>query len=242
MQLPPKRTQGILIRRYKRFLADVQLGNGEIITVHCPNSGSMLGCSSPGSPVLLTFSNSPTRKYPWTLELVQSGNTWIGVNTARTNKLVHEALQAGIITDFGPISNIIPEKKVSAKSRLDFLLEPQTTGQVYLEVKNCSLAEQNKALFPDAVTVRGTKHLHELMELSKQGHGAAVLFCVQREDATSFSPAAAIDPTYATTLFQAQQQGVQILAYSALVRTDSISIATKIPVIIPTPDAKALKK
>ncbi len=231
MQLPSPQKQGLLIKRYKRFLADVELPDGEVLTVHCPNSGSMLGCSTPGSPVLLSRSANPKRKYPWTLELVQTGDVWIGVNTSLTNRLVHEALESGIINDFGEINSITPEKKVSEKSRLDFLLET-SRGQVYLEVKNCSMAKQDRALFPDAVTVRGTKHLHELMRLAAQGYESAVLFCVQRADASSFSPARAIDPVYAETLTEAASKGVHILAYQADVHTDQVTITTKLSVVL----------
>ncbi|MDX1776287.1 MAG: DNA/RNA nuclease SfsA, partial [Desulfobulbales bacterium] len=182
MQFNQELLPGKLIRRYKRFLADVQLDNDKIITVHCPNSGSMLGCSDPASPVMLSHSENPRRKYPHTLEMVKAGNVWVGVNTALTNVLVREALESGVIQDFGPLDGIRQEVKTSAATRLDFLLEKEGRN-IYLEVKNCSLAENRAAMFPDAVTARGTKHLTELAALHRQGHGAAVLFCVQRQDA-----------------------------------------------------------
>ncbi len=229
MELPLKTTSGTLIQRYKRFLADIRLTDNEVITVHCPNSGSMRGCSQPGSPVLISYSDNKKRKYPWTLEMVQDNGTWIGVNTSMTNKLVHEALANGIIQNFEPITKITPEIKVSSKSRLDFYLE-SGEQQIYLEVKNCSMAENNVALFPDAVTTRGTKHLEELMQLKQQGYTAAVLFCVQRSDAASFSPAAAIDPVYAQTLSKASKQGVLVLAYQADVSPEEVVIKQELPV------------
>uniref|UniRef100_UPI004057071E DNA/RNA nuclease SfsA n=1 Tax=Candidatus Electrothrix sp. TaxID=2170559 RepID=UPI004057071E len=188
MLLPPIRQHGTLLRRYKRFLADVALADGTELTVHCPNSGAMRGCSAPGSPVVISKSDNPQRKYAWTLEMVQENGVWIGVNTSMTNKLVHEALQNRVIDVFDSIISIQPEVKVSDKSRLDFLLQTQG-GPVYVEVKNCSLVEEGKAMFPDAVTTRGTRHLHELAQLLDQRTRAAVLFCVQRSDGRCFAPA-----------------------------------------------------
>ena len=219
MLLPPIRQQGVLIKRYKRFLADISLADGTELTVHCPNSGAMRGCSAPGSPVVISKSDNAKRRYAWTLEMVQENGVWIGVNTGLTNKLVHEALLNGVIDAFGPIQSIQPEVKVSEKSRLDFLLHT-AAGPVYLEVKNCSLVEGGRALFPDAVTARGTRHLHELSRLIDRETRAAVLFCVQRADGRCFAPARRIDPLYAATLAEVQQQGVQVLAYRAEVKPD----------------------
>ena len=230
MRLPPIRKTGTLIKRYKRFLADIKLENGEILTVHCPNSGSMRGCSEPGSPVILSRSDNPKRKYAWTLEMVRVEGVWVGVNTARTNKIVHEALENGVIDEWGRILAIRPEVRVSDKSRLDFQIETET-GRIYLEVKNCSLAEDNIALFPDAVTSRGTRHLLELAALAGQGYRSAVLFCVQRADIRAFAPAIDIDLVYSRTLAEVQQQGVRILAYQADVQPKEIVLARKLPVI-----------
>jgi sugar fermentation stimulation protein A len=228
MLLPPIRQSGTLLQRYKRFLADVLLENQQTLTVHCPNSGAMLGCSEPGSPVHISHSDVPTRKYAWTLEMVEHRGIWIGVHTGRTNSIVREALEKGIVEHFGTIRTITPEVVVSEKSRLDFLLETEQ-GRTYLEVKNCSLAINKVALFPDAITSRGTKHLIELARLADKGHGAAVLFCVQRCDAERCMPAADIDPIYAQTVAWAQSKGVQFLAYRADVQPDAITITQKIP-------------
>lgn len=232
MLLPTRCRAGILLKRYKRFLADVRLDDGQVLTVHCPNSGSMRGCSSPGSPVLISHSDGAKRKYAWTLEMVQERGVWIGVHTGRTNGLVREGLESGIIADFGTIRTITPEVVVSAGSRLDFRLETDR-GAVYLEVKNCSLAEQDVALFPDAVTSRGTKHLHELVRLATTGYTAAVLFCVQRGDAERCAPAAGIDPVYAETVVWAASQGVRFLAYQAEVSPAAVTIRRKIPFLLP---------
>jgi len=199
MQFDQELQPGKLVRRYKRFLADIELSNDKTITVHCPNSGSMLGCSEPFSPVMLSRSDNPKRKYPQTLEMVQVDSVWVGVNTALTNRLVREALENGVINEFGRLDAITQEIKTSDNTRLDFLLE-QKGKKIFLEVKNCSLAVNREAMFPDAVTARGTKHLRELALLKQQGNGAAVLFCVQRGDVDYFEPASHIDPLYAETL------------------------------------------
>jgi len=228
MLLPPTCQTGILLRRYQRFLADVLLEDGQTLTVHCPNSGAMRGCSAPGSPVLISHSDGPKRKYAWTLEMVQDRGIWIGVHTGRTNRLVREGLESGVIAAFGAIRTVTPEVVVSGRSRLDFCLETDR-GRVYLEVKNCSLAENGVALFPDAITQRGTKHLHELVRLAEAGYGAAVLFCVQRSDARRCMPAVGIDPVYAETAAWAAGQGVRFLAYQAEVRPQVITIRQQIP-------------
>ena len=229
MLLSPIRQHGILLQRYKRFLADIILSDGTELTVHCPNPGAMRGCSAPGSPVIISKSDNPKRKYAWTLEMVQDNGVWIGVNTGLTNKLVHEAFQSGLIDIFGPIESVQPEVKVSEKSRLDFLLHT-VTGPVYVEVKSCSLVEEDKAIFPDAVTARGTKHLHELARLLDRETRAAVLFCVQRADGHCFAPAYHIDPLYAETLAEVQKQGVQVLAYRARVDPEEICITAAIEI------------
>ncbi|MBM9536592.1 DNA/RNA nuclease SfsA [Desulfobulbus alkaliphilus] len=229
MLLPPDRQNGILLKRYKRFLADVRMETGRTLTVHCPNSGSMRGCAEPGSPVIISHSANPRRKYPWTLEMVQHNGIWIGVNTGRTNGLVREALEQGVINDFGTITALTAEITVSGQSRLDFLIE-SSTGSTYLEVKNCSLVEEQIAFFPDAITIRGTRHLMELAALRSAGHGAVVLFCIQRQDARCFKPAAHIDRKYAETVAWAQGKGVQFLAYQAEVTPRAIKITRKIPV------------
>ena len=229
MQFKQELQPGVLLKRYKRFLADIELEDGRSITVHCPNTGSMLGCSEPGSPVMISRSDNPGRKYPHTLEMVQTGSVWVGVNTALTNKLVREALENEVVKEFGRLDTIVQEVKTSAHSRLDFLLERGGT-RIYMEVKNCSLAESRAAMFPDAVTARGTKHLHELAALKKQGHKAAVFFCVQRQDADYFMPAHHIDPVYTETLVNVASEGVMVLAYQADVSPRGIAIARKLPV------------
>lgn len=229
MNIPRPSRSGILIRRYKRFLADVRLADGSELTVHCPNSGSMKGCSAPGSAVVVSRSANAKRAYPWTLEMVRTDGVWVGVNTSLTNGLVREALENRVIRDFGPVDSITREVRVSPASRLDFLVQAGGRG-IYLEVKNCSLAENGTALFPDAVTARGARHLRELDLLRRKGFGAALIFCVQRADVRRFMPAEAIDPLYAATLRDLYRNGLTVLAYRAEVQPGQIEITEKIPV------------
>lgn len=221
--------QGTLIRRYKRFLADIRLKDDTEITVHCPNSGSMRSCSEPGSQVCISRSDNPGRKYSHTLEMVHNGTTWIGVNTSRTNQIVAEAIEQGEIAELSTFDTIKREVKTSEGSRLDIMLE-SSEGQTYVEVKNCSLVENGVALFPDAVTKRGTKHLQELQRLVENGHQGVIFFLVQRLDCDRFSPAADIDPAYAATLAEVHENGVEILAYQARVTPESIKVIGSLPV------------
>lgn len=220
--------QGTLIKRYKRFLADVKLNTGEIITAHCPNTGTMLSCSTPGSPVALSISDNPKRKYPHTLEMVMDSSTWVGVNTARTNALVKEAIESGQISEFAHPLTVKSEIKTSEHTRLD-LQVISNSSSIFVEVKNCSLAISHCAMFPDAVTTRGTKHLHELIRLKKSGQQSCIFFLVQRMDADKFSPATDIDPTYSEALMEAAAAGVMVLAYQAEVTPDGIRVVRPLP-------------
>ncbi len=218
-----------LIKRYKRFLADVTTDEGKLITVYCPNTGSMRGCSAPGSRVMLSTSPNRKRKYPQTLEMVQGDNTWIGVNTGLTNTIVAEAILEGRIQEFQGIDILTREVTVSKSSRLDLLLE-RGDEKIYVEIKNCSLVEDGWAMFPDAVTARGTKHLKELAKIVEQGHRGVIFFCIQRMDADRFRPAAHIDPLYAETLAEVSKKGVQVLvAYQAEIGSESIIVNKSIP-------------
>jgi len=220
--------QVTLLRRYKRFLADVKTADGEVLTVHCPNSGSMLGCAVPGIAACISDSANPTRKYRYTLEMVRPQACWVGVNTARTNGLVEEALRRGTISELSGFSDLKREVRTSARSRLDFELF-FGSQRLFLEAKNCSLAENGRAMFPDAVTERGTKHLRELIALKKAGFRAVIFFCIQRRDAAFFTPAAEIDPVYAAALRQAMEEGVETLAYRAAVSPAEIRIEDPCP-------------
>ncbi len=228
MIFPAPLDPGILLKRYKRFLADVRLRDGTEVTVHCPNSGSMLSCSRPGSAVYISRSASPRRKYPFTLEMIKEDSTWIGVNTSLTNHIVVEGIENGDIPELRRPDSIRREVKVSAASRLDVLLT-KGTRDIFMEIKSCTLAVDSCAMFPDAVTSRGTRHLRELADLVKQGREGILFFLVQRLDANSFRPAAHIDPVYARTLAEVHSQGVHILVYQAEVLPEGIRIVGALP-------------
>jgi sugar fermentation stimulation protein A len=231
MKFPVELQEAELIRRYKRFLADILLDDGTELTIHCPNSGSMRSCSEPGSRVCFSRSDNPKRKYPHTLEMVKVGEGWVGVNTSLTNQLVTEALSNGTIVELAGFDSLKREVKTSDGSRLDILLI-KDGKKTYVEVKNCSLVENRSALFPDAVTARGTKHLNELSHLLRQGHQGVIFFLVQRSDADTFTPAAAIDPLYAETLARVREEGVMVLAYQAEVTPEAIEVTGSMPVVL----------
>jgi sugar fermentation stimulation protein A len=221
-----------LVRRYQRFLADVVDENGQTLTVHCPNTGSMLGCRQPGSQAAISRSDNLARKYPYTLEMVrEEGAAWAGVNTARANHLVAEALAAGVVDGFDASWQIQREVAVESGSRLDFRLR-RGSEEVYLEVKNCSLAVAGRAFFPDAVTERGRRHLATLSHLKKAGHGAIIFFLVQREDAHEFAPADQIDPDYGQALRQAAVDGVRVMAYGCAVSPQGIEVVRALPCLL----------
>lgn len=221
--------RGTLIRRYKRFLADIEFDDGKVLTAHCPNTGSMLSCSTPGSEVALSVSDNPKRKYPHTLEMVKDNDIWVGVNTSKTNRLVEEAIAAGKVAEFENVGKIAREVKTSDHTRLDLRV---TSGseETFIEVKNCSLAIDNVAMFPDAVTARGTKHLLELQRIYKEGAKSCIFFLVQRMDADCFAPASHIDPLYAETLATVAKTGVLVLAYQADVTPERIKIIRPLPI------------
>ncbi len=218
---------GTLIKRYKRFLADVKLEDGTIITAHCPNSGSMMSCNTPGSPVMLSYHDNPNRKYPYSWEMVKANSTWIGINTMIPNKLVAQSIEKGLIPEVAGYEKIVTEKKVSQHSRLDLMLERENE-LCYIEIKNVSLVQNGVAMFPDAVTKRGAKHLRELITLKKNGNRAVIFFLIQRQDGIYFAPADNIDPEYGKMLREAYSKGVEILPYRAIVTPEEIGIDCKI--------------
>ena len=220
--------QGNLIKRYKRFLADVRLADGSMITCHCPNSGSMKTCLGDDWPVLLSKSDNPTRKYPHTWEMVHNGVCWIGINTHLANTLAFEAIADGTISELQDYDTIEREKKYGANSRIDILLH-KGNAKCYVEVKNVTLVEEDGFYtFPDSVTARGLKHLQELRKIVKAGGRAVMLYVIQRSDGTIFKPAAHIDPKYAQTLKEAYKDGVEILPYLAEVNPHEIKLVKKI--------------
>ncbi|MCB1215266.1 MAG: DNA/RNA nuclease SfsA [Deltaproteobacteria bacterium] len=223
---------GKLIKRYKRFLADIQLDSGEIITAHTPNSGSMKGLLKKGNRAWLSFHDLPSRKLKYTLEILEVGKIKVGVNTHLPNLLVEEAIQAGKIKELKSYQEIQREVPYGReRSRIDLLLKDPKKGLCYVEVKNVTLIEDGVAYFPDAVSVRGQKHLKELAFVASQGHRAVLLFVLQRSDGKQLSPADAIDPTYGKLLRQVAKEGVEILAYRAKVETQAISLEKQVPVV-----------
>lgn len=231
MILPAPLIAGKLIKRYKRFLADVTLEDGNIVTAHCPNSGSMKGCSTPGSRVFLSRSSNHNRKYPLTWELVEADGRWVGINTGLPNRIVREAIENRNVVELLGYDSIRPEVPYGEHSRIDLLLEGPS-GRCYVEVKNVTLVEGKRALFPDAVTTRGQKHLKELMRVVREGDRGVIFFTVQRGDGENVSPADVIDPEYGRLLRLALANGVEVLAYRALVTPEEILLTKRLPVIV----------
>lgn len=235
MQFSDTLMEGRLIQRYKRFLADVELADGEVITAHTANTGAMTGCCRPGSRVWLSRSANPQRKYPYTWELVEvAPDTLCGINTLRSNGLVREAIAAGRVSELAGYATLRSEVRYGREnSRIDLLLEDHArTPSCYVEVKNVTLVEDGIAFFPDAVSARGSKHLRELMEMVDAGQRAVIFFCVQREDCAEVRPADNVDPLYGQTLREALQSGVEAIAYQASVSIRSIQLIQRLPVNI----------
>jgi sugar fermentation stimulation protein A len=218
----PPLIEGILVQRYKRFLADVKMPDGKIITAVCPNTGSMKTCCEPGRPVALSYHAVPTRKYAYTWEMIKMDAGWVGVNTGLPNLLVAQAVQYGMIPELTGYSSVRREVAYGLRSRVDLLLEGPG-GRCYVEIKNVSLLLDGCAAFPDAVTERGAKHLDELMKVVKTGDRAVMLFLVQRPDGNMFRPADAFDPVYGQKLREAKEKGVEILVYRAIVSPQGVS-------------------
>ncbi len=234
MQFEAPLVRAQLIRRYQRFLADVALADGKETTVHCPNTGSMLGCRTPGSTVWLLPASNPARKYPLGWELVEARpQVLVGINTGRSNALVAEALNGGLIPELSAYQCIRPEVKVpESRSRIDFLLSGHSQApDCYLEVKNVTAAaEAGTAFFPDAVSNRAARHLAELTTLVEQGMRGALCFCVQRADVDSVRPADEIDPAYGAALRRAVDAGVEVYALVAEVSPTSVRLVRRVPV------------
>lgn len=223
-----------LIRRYKRFLADVELACGKVITIHSPNTGSMLGCAEAGMRVWIRDSENPKRKYRFAWEQSETAEgVLINVNTILSNKLVREGIESGRVKELTTYSQIKAEVKYGSQgSRIDLLLR-EDDSLCYVEVKNVTArVDEDMAIFPDAVTSRGVKHLQELMSMVEQGHRAVIFFCVSRNDVKRMRTAGEIDPLYAETFIQAVESGVEALAYVTHVSESEIRLSHAIPVQI----------
>lgn len=230
--------EGKFLKRYKRFFADIEF-DGEVITAHCPNTGSMKGCNQPNIPCRFSFVDDPKRKLKYTLEMVKTESSWVGVNTGLPNKLVMELWEKSLIKSWKDFDKAAMECKINDKSRADLVLwksqefsgkKPKVSdienqkGFHFIEVKNVTMAEGDRAMFPDAVTTRGQKHIQELMKLIDMGHSAELILTVQREDCISFSPAKDIDPEYARLLKEGMAHGLVVNAYPAKLSKEGIEL------------------
>tara|TARA_B100000989_G_scaffold86723_1_gene62441 strand:+ start:1724 stop:2422 length:699 start_codon:yes stop_codon:yes gene_type:complete len=214
---------GILVKRYKRFFADVQLDNN-VVTAHCPNTGSMMGLLDAGNKVLLSKSDNEKRKLKYTLEVIKLKKSHVGVNTHRTNRIVEKALNDNVLNFVKNITEVRREVKYGENSKVDFVVTTPKE-EVYIEVKNVTLSREKKtAEFPDAVTIRGSKHLIELAKLKKKGIRAVMLYVIQRDDINSFKIASDIDPVYAKNLKKAMKSGVEVFCYDCKFSKKDISI------------------
>lgn len=225
----PELIRGRLIKRYKRFLADVTLDNGETVTAHCSNSGRMTGCSQPGQPVYLSFHDNPKRKLKYTWEMIEMPASLVGVNTLVPNRLVAEALRSRQVPELTEYDSVAREVRVNRHSRLDLKLTGPGLPDAFVEIKNCTLVEDGWARFPDAPTTRGQKHLNELARLKAEGARAVIFFLVQRTDANRFSPADDIDPDYGRILREVVNKGVEIITYDVEISTESIKLRKTLP-------------
>jgi sugar fermentation stimulation protein A len=228
MVLPQPLLAGRLVRRYKRFLADVELDDGTLVTAHTPNTGSMQQCAVPGQQVLLSKSDNPKRKLAWSWELVRVNGHWVDINTHRANRVVEEALRNNLLQVFHDYA--VCAEFPFAESRIDFMLE-KDTEKILLEVKNVTLCCQpGLACFPDAVTTRGQKHLRDLMLAKQQGWRAVIFFLVQRGDAQAFAPADDIDAEYGRLLREAVACGVEAFAWRTKVSPEANQVEKQLPV------------
>ncbi len=225
---PEPLISGRLVRRYQRFLAEVDLDHGRRVTAHCPNSGSMLGCLADNAPVRLSHHPAPQRRTAYTWEMIRIGGTWVGVNTGLPNKLVAEAARQRALPPFADALAVRPEVPLAPGVRLDLLVE-RKRGPLWVEVKNVTLVEGGLARFPDAVTARGAKHLREMRALTARGQAAAMVYLVQREDAETFSPARDIDPSYARELELALADGVEAWVVQARVAPSGVRLWRTLP-------------
>lgn len=226
----PTLYRGVLVRRYKRFLVDVRMDDGALVTAHCNNTGSMMGCSDPGARVWLSYHENPKRKYPYSWELVEVGRCLVGINTWLPNTLVATSIEAGVVPALGGYDSLRREVTVTKGTRLDMVLYKEGAPACNVEVKNCTLVRDGVASFPDAVTARGKKHLHALAALKERGERSVIFFLIQRPDATRFTPADDIDPAYGETLREVVAMGVEIEAWRARVTERWIGLEAALPV------------
>ncbi len=233
MKFDPPLTKATLVKRYKRFLADIRFEDGSEVTAHCANPGSMMGLAEPGVTVWVSKSDNPKRKLAWSWELVDVATSLVGVHTSKANALVEAAISDGKIPELAGYEVLRREVKYGENSRIDLLLEDPERPSAYVEVKSVTLSrEQGLAEFPDSKTARGAKHMAELAEMAKSGQRAVVFFLVQRSDCTHMRPAADIDPNYAESLNTAVAAGVEVLCYSCRLSPDGIELDRRLKIDI----------
>ena len=224
MKFPAPLLHGKLIQRYKRFLADIELDDGRQITAHCANPGSMLGLKEPGSEVWVSPANNPKRKLKYTWELVSVDGALVGINTFLPNRIVEEAIEDDVITELRGYKNLRREVKYGKNSRIDIMLEGAGVPTCYVEIKSVTLKRDMAGEFPDSVTARGAKHLHELADMVTQGHRAVMVYLVQRDDVKIFTIADDIDPAYGAAFKVARSAGVEVLVYGCYLRKTEIKL------------------
>ena len=234
MRFPHPLVRATLQRRYKRFLADVTMANGETVTAHCANPSSMLGLARPGAEIWLSPAANPARKLRWSWELERLDGGWAAINTSNPNRLAEEAIREGRIAELSGYAGLRREVKYGQNSRIDLLLEDPGRPPCFVEVKNVHLMRRpGLAEFPDCVTARGAKHLRELANVAAAGQRAVMLYIVQMTGADHMGIAADLDPAYAMALREALQQGAEALCYACLISTESIEVAGALPVVRP---------
>lgn len=237
MKFPDPLVRGTLIRRYKRFLADIEMADGATITAHVANPGSMIGLSEPGSEVWLSPNRNPKAKLDWRWELVRIDGYLIGVNTSHPNAIVEDAITAGHVPELAGYGASRREVRYGENSRIDILLEDDERPACYVEIKNVNLrrgqpGRETAAEFPDAVTKRGAKHLAELANVAEAGERAVMFYLVQREDCDHFRIAGDIDPAYAAALADARQRGVETLCYTCAMSLEGLSLGAALPLML----------
>lgn len=234
MEFPPL-IEGRLVDRYKRFLADVRLESGEVVVAHCANPGSMRNCRPDDARVWLSRSDNPRRKLAYTWELVEADGALVCVNTAMANRVVDEALAAGVVSELAQYESIAREVRFGERSRVDFVLE-RSGERCFVEVKSATMGVgDGVTAFPDSVTERGTRHLRELTGVAAEGHRAVLLFCAGRGDTEVVRPADEIDPAYGQALRAARAAGVEVLAYACDVSARGVWLRRRVPVRLDTP-------
>lgn len=232
MRFPSPLTEARLIRRYKRFLADVELASGEVATVHCANPGAMTGLADPGMRIFLSKSEKPGRKLPWSWELVDVGGALVGINTARPNRLVEEAIAAGAVAKLDGYDMIRREVAYGRNSRVDLVLSAAGRPDAFVEIKNVHLSRRKGlAEFPDSVTARGARHLAELAGVAATGRRAVMVYLIHRPDTRRFTLARDVDPAYGAAFDRAGAAGVEMLAYDCRVSVEEVVVGSRVPIL-----------